>query len=399
MDTMMIKLSVLFLLALQTLSSANPLDIKNTTEHSNVSLMNPHLDGGPEITANGSMPRDLPLLSVAKLTQRRWVQSSSITADVGTTLEWVTWNNYLPNNAISIYNGYVDRIDYVCKYMCNAGFYNPSMGPYCHYPSAEKEYSGSPFEILVNEDNFEILEWKDDSYGSVPQNSVRTCPGEDTYVGKNKYGLGKVVTQDKAFYLPWKGYEYWYNYYQVLTINQNVISQHIYDVRYNTDESKILKYPPEIMRKTTISNYECHPVVKTDTLSKTYQVEYRWDITSSITFGVKTSIKARIPSLFSVGIEFSTEETFMFSREKTVMEAITDSVSVELTAPPNHACMVTMVQYKYKADIPFTARLRRIYSNGEIHTMSISGTYNSVQIGEVHAVVDRCEPLNSTPCP
>eukprot|EP00064_Thunnus_orientalis_P024288 superscaffoldBa00010197_g24573 len=363
------KLSVLFLLALQTPSSANPLDIKNNTEHRNVSLMNPHLDGGPEITANGSMPRDLPLLRVAELTQEKQVQSSSITADVGTILEWVTWNNSLPNNSISIYNRYVDRIDYVCKYMCNAGFYNPSMGPYCHYPSAKKAYFGSPFEIL------------------------------DTYVGKNKYGLGKVVTQDKAFYLPWKGYEYWYNYYQVLTINQNVISQQIYDVRYNTDESKILKYPPEIMRKTTISNYECHPVVKTDTLSKTYQVEYRWDITSSITFGVKTSIKAGIPLLFSVGIEFSTEETFQFSLENTVTEAITDSVSVGLTAPPNHACMVNMVQYKYKADIPFTARLRRTYSNGEIRTMSIIGTYDSIQIGEVQAVVDRCEPLNSTPCP
>eukprot|EP00064_Thunnus_orientalis_P024313 superscaffoldBa00010238_g24599 len=147
------KLSVLFLLALQTPSSANPLGNKNTTEHRNVSLMNPHLDGGPEITANGLMPTDLPLLRVAELTQERQVQSSSITADVGTTLEWVTWNNSLPNNSISIYNRYVRRIDYVCKYMCNAGFYNPRMGPYCHYPSGKKAYAGSPFEILVNKDN------------------------------------------------------------------------------------------------------------------------------------------------------------------------------------------------------------------------------------------------------
>ncbi|XP_067433228.1 natterin-3-like [Thunnus thynnus] len=346
------------------------------------------------------MPRDLPLLRVAELTQERQVQSSSITADVGTILEWVTWNNSLPNNSISIYNRYVDRIDYVCKYMCNAGFYNPSMGPYCHYPSAKKAYFGSPFEILVNKDNFEILQWKDDSHGSVPQNSVRTCPGEDTYVGKNKYGLGKVVTQDKAFYLPWKEKEYSYSHYQVLTFDQNVNSQHIYDVRYNTDESNILKYPPEIIQETSISNYECLPVVKTDTLSKTYQVAHSWDITSSITFGVETTITAGIPLLFSEDIEVSTEATFQFSRENTVTEAITDSVSVELTAPPNHACMVNMVQYKYKADIPFTARLRRTYGNGEIHTMSISGTYNSVQIREVQAVVDRCEPLENTqPCP
>lgn len=341
----------------------------------------------------------MPLLSV-NLRQKRQVQSSAIIADTGTILEWVTWNNSLPNNTVSIYNEYVDRIDYVCKYLCNAGFYNPSMGPYCYYPSNRKELRGSPFEILVNKDNFEILQWEDDSYGSVPQNSVRTCPGEDIYVGKNKYGLGEVVTQDKAYFLPWKGYEYWYNYYQVLTINTNVISQQIYDVKYNTSGSKIFKYPPEIVRKTDISNYECRPVVKTDTLSKTYQVERMWDITFSIKIGVKTSISVGIPFITSEGIEISTEATFQFSRKNTVVEAVADSVSVQLTAPPNYTCMVKMMQYKYKADIPFTARLSRTYGNGEIHTISISGTYNSVQIGEVQAVLDRCEPLdNSKPCP
>ncbi|KAF3834680.1 hypothetical protein F7725_027238 [Dissostichus mawsoni] len=79
---------------------------------------------------------------------------------------------------------------------------------------------------------------------------------------------------------------------------------------------------------------------------------------------------------------------------------ITDTVSLEITAPPNHSCIVNMLRYKVKVDIPFTALLSRTYANGEIHTTSITGTYDSVQVAEVRAVVDRCDPLeNSKPCP
>ncbi|XP_040898618.1 natterin-3-like [Toxotes jaculatrix] len=392
----MMKLSVLLLLVLPALSSASPLDTGDNAEQRNVSLMNSDPKDKPELR---SVQTDLPLLSVAKLRQKRQIPSSPFVSGDGSDLQWVTWNNSLPKYAVSIFNGYADRIDYVCKYRCEAGFYTPSKGPYCHYPNKNKEYDGSPFEILVNRDNFEILEWKEDSYGSVPQNSVRTCSGENIFIGKNKYGLGKVSPQDKAFYLPWEGYEYWYHYYQVLTINKDIISQQIYDVQYNVNESKLFYYPPEVLRQSAISNYECRPVLKIDSLSKTYQVEQSWDVAVSIGAGVKTSITASLPLIVSVGIEFSTEVTLQFSWGNTVAEATTDTVTVELTAPPNHLCVVKTVQYKYKVDIPFTARLSRTYGNGEIHTMSISGTYDCVQVGEVRAVVDRCETLNnSTPC-
>ncbi|XP_073321809.1 natterin-3-like [Pagrus major] len=386
---MQMKLSVLLLLALLALSSATPLDVGDNTEQRNVS----------EMIVDRLMLADRPLLTVAKSRQRRQVQSSTTVSHNSSNLEWVTWNNSLPDYAVSIYNGYVHRIDYVCKYKCDAGFYNPSMGPYCHYAKPKKEYLGSPFEILVNKDNFEILEWKDSSHGSVPQNSVRTCPGEDIYVGKNKYGLGEVSTQDKCFYLPWKGSEYWYRDYQVLTINENIVSQKIYDVKYITDESKTFQYPPEIMRKTVISNNECSPVAKTDTLTKTYEAQRRWDINFSIEVGVSTSFEAGIPLITEDGVTFSTEVGFQYSQGKTLTETTTDTVSVEITAPPNHSCTATMKRLRYKINIPFTALFSRTYGNGEIHTTSITGTYDSVQTAEVQAVMDRCEFLNNTkPC-
>ncbi|KAK1896423.1 Natterin-4 [Dissostichus eleginoides] len=395
------KLSVLLLLALPALSSASsPLETMNNTERRNVSFMNSDPIGSPEITANRSMLTDLLHLTATKLRQKRQVQSASSVSVDGSNLEWVTWNNLLPNFAVSIYNKDFDRTDYVCKYKCEAGFYSPSQGPYCHYSTAIKVDPGSPFALLVNNNSFEILEWKEDSRGSVPKSSVKTCPGGDIYIGMNKYGLGKVATKDKVFYLPWKGKVFKYSEYQVLAINEDIISQEIYYVRYNTDESKVVPYPQEIIRKTSISNSECRSVVKKDTLSKTYELEQRWDHPISVKAGVKTIIKAGIPFIDEAGIEISAEVTYQHTWGNAVTEMITDTVSLEITAPPNHSCIVNMLRYKVKVDIPFTALLSRTYANGEIHTTSITGTYDSVQVAEVRAVVDRCDPLeNSKPCP
>lgn len=129
------------------------------------------------------MQTNLPLLSVRNFRQKRQVQSSSVVPIKGTNLMWVTWNNSLPNHTVSIYNRNMNQYDYICKFKCDAGFYTPSKGRYCSFSSNKKTIKGYQFEILVNKDDFEILEWKADSYGSVPKNSVWTCPGEQIYVG------------------------------------------------------------------------------------------------------------------------------------------------------------------------------------------------------------------------
>uniref|UniRef100_A0A8C2XAA8 Natterin-4 n=2 Tax=Cyclopterus lumpus TaxID=8103 RepID=A0A8C2XAA8_CYCLU len=358
-----------------------------------VSSRNSDVKGDPEAAADRSMPTDGPPVPVAKLRLKRQVQSSFMS---GSELEWVTWNNSLPNDAVSIYNDKFDRNDYVCKYKCEAGFYTPSMGSYCQYLN---ESSGSPFEILVNKNNFEILEWKEGSSGSVPQNSVRTCSKGNIYVGKNKYGLGKVATKEKHFYLPWKGSVYSYSSYQVLTTNNDIINQQVYDVRYITDESQIFPYPPETVRKTSVSNYECRLLVKTDSLSKTYRVRHKWDISVSLKVGIEMTFTVGVPFIVSESFKFSSEMTFKYSMGNMVTEAMTSTASVKITAPPNSSCMVKMVEYKYKLDIPFTASLRRTYANGEIRTRSVTGTYESIQVAEVRAVADRCERLeDSKPC-
>uniref|UniRef100_A0A3B4Z9V1 Uncharacterized protein n=1 Tax=Seriola lalandi dorsalis TaxID=1841481 RepID=A0A3B4Z9V1_SERLL len=286
-------------------------------------------------------------------------------------LKWQHWDGSLPNEAVSIDNTYVGRKDYVCKYQCHAGFYNPNSGSYCHYTNGGEVHKDPSFEILVNENNFEILEWKKGSANSAPQHSVRTCSSDEIYVGRNEYGLGKVHQIQKTFFLPWKTKVYQYeDNYEVLTVSKDVKSEHISKVEYNNNEAKITQYPSATMHVSTIVNNECSSTLKTLNFSKTYQTKRRWDIHSSVMLGT-----VGLPANF------------------------THSTSLELNIPPNHYCRAYIAEYQFKVNIPFSARLDRTYSNGKSTGRSVTGTYENIWNGEVQAVVDRCEPVaNALPC-
>ncbi|XP_034017473.1 natterin-3-like isoform X2 [Thalassophryne amazonica] len=323
----------------------------------------------------------------------RVVRSSSAKSN----LEWKNWNGAVPNGAVSIWNGEEKRTDYVCTCGCESGFYSTTTGDNCHYPYGDKEYTCNGFNILVNRDNFENLEWEGGSYGSVPKNAVETCG--KIYVGKNKYGLGKVHPVHEAFFLPWHGKEHWYKHYEVLTVNDDVVKQELTQVKYNLDAANPIKNPPETLRKSSASNSQCHPIKKTVTLEKAIQTEQRWDVTSTTTFGVTSSVTAGIPDIVSATVSISAEISMSVSLGSTMTETTTHSVSVEVTVPPNHYCSVIMVATKYRADIPFTGKLTRTYRNGQKRTTTITGTYRAVQVGEIRADVERCSEIaGAQPC-
>ncbi|KAM4616180.1 natterin-3-like [Polymixia lowei] len=314
-------------------------------------------------------------------------------------LKWVKWEGSLPTGAVSIFNGYTGRTDYVCKVNCEAGFYTPSKGSFCQYPYADHEYTASKFEVLVNVDNFEFLEWIEDSYGSVPRYAVKTCPDTEIFVGKNKYGLGKVVTQHEAFFLPWEGDEYWYKSYQVLAINRDAYSQHISHVEYGIDQMELFHHPPETLQLARVTNLECSSVKKTVLLEKTSTVEKTWDIGRETRNGSVSTMSAKVPILGPGIVDFTKEQRVTFSEGTTMVESISHSVSVELLVPPSHSCAVRMDGRKMTADIPFTGRLSRTNHNGDTHWTTITGTYDGVRVGEINAVVERCRPVpDAVPC-
>nr|Q66S17.1 RecName: Full=Natterin-3; Flags: Precursor [Thalassophryne nattereri]AAU11824.1 natterin 3 precursor [Thalassophryne nattereri] len=314
-------------------------------------------------------------------------------------LQWNYWDGQgaVPDGAVSIWNGEEKRTDYVCSCGCSSGFYSTKTGANCHYAYGETEKTCSGFSILVNRDNFENLEWKGGSDGSVPKNAVEVC--EKVYVGKNKYGLGKVHTKHEALFLPWHGEEHWYKDYEVLTVNDDVVKQELTQVNYKLDAAHPIKNPPETLRRSSASNSQCRPITKTVALEKAIQTEQSWDVTSTVTFGVESSITAGIPDIASATVSVSVETSLSVSLGSTTTKTTTHTVSVIVTVPPNHYCPVTMVATKYTADIPFTGKMTRTYRNGQKRTTSITGTYRAIQVGEIRADVQRCSEIaGAKPC-
>ncbi|KAF7239748.1 Natterin-3 [Varanus komodoensis] len=316
-----------------------------------------------------------------------------------TTLGWIWFQGSAPSGAVPFWNAYGNRWEYPCMVAgCSAGYYSPSYGPYCFYPYGNKEYNTSKFWMLVNGHHFESLGWKADSYGGVPSNSINTCAGVRLYVGKNKYGLGKVDSKNKAFFLGYQGKEYWYKYYDVLTINKDYRSQRISNVSYMIEQGT---YSTESMLivSSKVSNNECTSVKKSTTLSGTVSSERHWDVGIALSRSVNTSMTAGIPQIIGASWSISAEKTFSWNQGSTQSESITYTETVDLEVPPNHSCEVVMKGKRMKANIPFMATATRYYYSGEKRMARVQGTSDNIAIAQVHTEVMRCEPIpNANPC-
>ncbi|KAG2455203.1 NATT3 protein, partial [Polypterus senegalus] len=325
-------------------------------------LLNPDLE---EVIPPLALDSSFMLLNTSA--QVNLLDSRSIFGD-NVNLQWNYFKGSLPKDAVSIKNGYASRTDYVCKSGCEPGFYNPK--------------------------------WVPGSYGSYPSSAVRSCGGTNVFVGKNQYGLGKVVPKHSAFFLPWEGKEYFYKTYDVLSINRGSYSQKISNVIYNINQANLLEQPPQVLKISSVDNYECQTVKKTVTLEATTTNERRWDVQRSSMYGISISITAGIPSIISGSVSVSTEETFTTTLGQTSSTSNSHSLSVEVNVQPNYSCRVKMVGKKMTADIPYTARLGHTYWNGRTEWTTVVGTYKGLEVGEVKAVVERCEQIpNAQPCP
>ncbi|XP_042329581.1 natterin-3-like [Sceloporus undulatus] len=347
-----------------------------------------------------------PLMNVgedssASVKQPRNKQYFSRSGNVfyGTTLRWVLFDGSIPKGAVSIWNDYTNRQDYTCMERgCGAGYYHPSYGPYCYYPESNREHGTSVFWLLVNEYNFESLTWKPGSNGYVPHNSINTCPGVDVYVGKNHYGLGKVVTKHSAFFLGHDGKEYWYKNYDVLTINKDYLSQKISNVKYIIEQGTYSNQQLTLFF-TKVTNNHCASVKKSTTLSKTVSFEHNWEFDITLSTSVSTTATLGIPEVIGMSWGGSSEKSYSWTNGFTQTETNTYSETVEVEVPPNHSCEVAMEGIKMTAKIPFTATVTHHYNNGEKKSATTRGVSDNVVLAQVHTVVKRCEPIESAvPC-
>ncbi|KAH0626649.1 hypothetical protein JD844_001740 [Phrynosoma platyrhinos] len=336
------------------------------------------------------------------LTENKQPSGRNSDAFYDTNLSWVPFQDIIPSGAVFFWNNYTNRSEYPCKEPgCSAGFYSPSLGPYCFFPYGGKEYKSSQFWLLVNEYNFESFIWEFGRNSNIPPNSVYTCPGTKLYVGRNSYGLGKVDGESKILYIGIDGKEYKYNYKEVLTVKKDYKSQSIKIIQYMQGQGTYGD-EPVVLASSQVTNNGCKTMKKSITLSGIILSEHQWDVGISLPQSMSTTLTAGIPEVIGMSWNISSENTFRWSKDSVQIESIKHSETVVVDVPPNHSCEVAMEGIRMRAAIPFTAIVFRNYCE-EVPPMyplpTIQGMSHNLVVAQVHTVVKQCQPIpNAGPC-
>ncbi|XP_031432742.1 natterin-3-like isoform X2 [Clupea harengus] len=310
-------------------------------------------------------------------------------------LKWVPIKDkQIPDGSVGIFNTYTSRRDFVCraKDYCTFGFLNEGRGLLCFFPFRGYELHTDNFDVLVNIDDFELLEWKSGS--TVPDPDIKFC--QDNFVGKNEYGLGDVFKG--YFYLPWEGKEIWYSSWDVLTISHDVFDVHYSDVTYDINLVNRTQHPPYTIKTSRVENHDDREVTETVHMEVTTVKANSWQSSFSSSLSQSTSISAGLPDIASAVISIGAVVTLTLTDGHLESESITQGQDVKVQVPPGYYCVVRMEGWKVEATIPYSGRVTKTYKNGKKLTTTVSGTYSGFQTGGINSSVDRCE-LIPTPAP
>ncbi|NXU21856.1 NATT4 protein, partial [Thalassarche chlororhynchos] len=310
-------------------------------------------------------------------------------------LKWVAFEGKLPADAVSNWNGYAKRMEYVCSTHllgCNTGAYIPHRGPFCFFPYRGWEQSTRNFKVLVNVGDFEALDWVDNSFGSVPENAVEGCPSIDVFVGRNRYGLGKVSKVQRAAFVVVDGEEVWYKWYQVLVVKKGLADVTISDVRYNM--SGMVEHGEDVtLTKTTVRNEGCRVVRKVVTLEEATEMEHDWEMDQRVFTTIRGALRATLLAFNGTGWEVTNVTNIPWVGGASTSEYVVRTHVVEEKVQPRTVCAVALEGRRLDVHVPFTAQLTRDFGDGQPHHVAVTGWARSRAVVGVRASIKQCWPI------
>uniref|UniRef100_A0A8C3JKA2 NATT4 protein n=1 Tax=Calidris pygmaea TaxID=425635 RepID=A0A8C3JKA2_9CHAR len=316
-------------------------------------------------------------------------------------LKWVAFDGRLPADAVSNWNGYAKRLEYVCSTTmlgCNTGAYVPARGPFCFFPYREREMSTKDFKVLVNMGDLEALDWVDESFGSVPENAVEGCPSVDVFVGRNRYGLGKVVKMHRSLFVVVDQEEVWYKWYQVLVVKKGPADVTISNVHYNM--SGAVEHREDVtLMKTTVRNEGCQGVWKTVTLEEATEMEidHDWEMDQRVFATIRGVLEAPLLVFNETGWEVTNVTSIPWVGRASIGKYVDHTHVVEKEVQAQMACTVALEGHRLDVHIPFTAQLTRDFGDAHPHRVAVTGWARSRAVVGVRPTVKECWPLTDVP--
>ncbi|NXH18487.1 NATT4 protein, partial [Bucco capensis] len=310
-------------------------------------------------------------------------------------LQWVAFEGKLPTDAVSNWNDYAKRLEFICstpEHGCSVGAYVPEQGPYCLYPYAGWEQKTQNFKVLVNVGDFEVLGWMADSFGNVPKNSVEGCLSTDVFVGRNSYGVGKISREQRAFFVVVDKEEVWFKWYQVLVVKKGLADVTISHVRYNM--SGAVESGEEVtLRKTTVRNEGCQRVKKEVTLEEDTEMDHDWDMDQRIFTTIRGVLQAAPLAFNGTRWEVTNVTDIPWMGGASTSQYVVHNQVVEEEMEPHTTCTVAMEGRRLDLHVPFTALLTRDFGDGQPHHVAITGWSRSRAVVGVRVGVKECWPI------
>ena len=165
----------------------------------------------------------------------------------------------------------------------------------------------------------------------------------------------------------------------------------MYNVNYELDAER-QQTTPETMSPTIIMNNSQERQTISRTLSYSIAKEESFTFTQAIQLGIAVEITAGSPL---IGIEqkttISLQATSTFSTGETTTETKEESVTANVEVPARSQITAWIQGTKYKADIPYTATIKKFFFDGTTALATISGVYKGVAISEIKVMYGEIE--------
>ena len=228
--------------------------------------------------------------------------------------------------------------------------------------------------------------WKDHGSGASSDVSIVEARTSSSDL-QSVRGFGAVANYNyypsSPYFLKKESHTYW--------AEKPVEKMIMYNVQYDLESEKQQTAPVKVSPTIVDNNSDIQQSVAR-TISYSIAESSSFTFSQAIQLGIAMEITAGSPL---IGIEqtttISASTTSEFTTGDTTTKEHTDSIEVSVDLPPKSRITAVITGTEYKADIPYTASVKKIYFDGSTGYATISGVYKGVTVAEIKVTYGEIE--------
>jgi len=180
-----------------------------------------------------------------------------------------------------------------------------------------------------------------------------------------------------------------HTYWTEKPVEKIIVTSVKYDLNAERKQSTPTKMSP-----TVVENFSDLKQSVERTIGYSVESSYTFTFNQAIQVGVEVEMTGKLPLVGQATTTASLSSTTSFGYEDTISKTTDDSITATVTLPGNSKITAVIIGNEYKADIPFTATMKKIYFDGTHSVATTNGVYKGVAIKEIRVSYGKIEPLN-----